>query len=70
MRSSRKSEKAKYTLGISAMTVGKTFDETYPKYEFSDLVRLSLLIGTWIRRRRHAHDSRRAVPSNRASAVA
>jgi hypothetical protein len=70
MRSSKKSEKAKCPLGIRAMTVGKTFDETYPKYEFSDLVRLSLLFGTWIRRRRYARDSQRAIPSDRASAAA
>lgn len=51
------------------MTVGKTFESTYPKYEFSDLVRLSLLIGTWIGRYRRARDARDVVPSDGATAA-
>ena len=40
------------------MYVGKTFDETYPKYEFSELVRLSIIVGTWLGhlRRKHSKD--------------
>jgi hypothetical protein len=29
-----------------------TFEETYPRYEFSELVRIGLLIGDWIARLR------------------
>lgn len=29
-----------------------TFEETYPRYEFSELVRISLAIADWLARRR------------------
>jgi hypothetical protein len=36
-----------------------TFEETYPKYEFSELVRIGIAIAAWISRiRRHAEASR------------
>lgn len=32
-----------------------TFEETYPRYEFSELVRLTLLVGQHLRGRRRPH---------------
>ena len=53
-----------------------TFEETYPRYEFSELVRITLAIANWIARRRRPpagralaapEPSRRAGPTARAT---
>ena len=38
-----------------------TFEETYPRYEFSELVRIGLAFAAWIARRRHPRVA--AMPS-------
>ncbi len=38
-----------------------TFEQTYPKYEFSELVRFGVLIGSWIGRLRRGEQ--RTVPT-------
>jgi hypothetical protein len=51
------------------MTEGRehedSFEDTYPKYPFSELVRLGVDLGQWIARRadRRALDEQRADPS-------
>lgn len=35
----------------------RTFEETYPLYPFSELVRLSMKLGQWIGRRRDGQGS-------------
>lgn len=45
-----------------------TFETTYPKHSFSELVRLSLIFGRWIGERRQAEtDQDELEPSHRAS---
>ena len=40
-----------------------TFEKTYPKYEFSELVRLAIALGAWIAgMRRRAKASRMDAP--------
>ncbi len=36
-----------------------TFEDTYPKYEFSELVRVGLAIAAWILRLAHRAQARR-----------
>jgi hypothetical protein len=38
-----------------------TFEETYPRYEFAEMVRIGLLIGDWIARLRRRRP--RTVPA-------
>jgi len=38
-----------------------TFEETYPRYEFSELVRLALLAGTWLVKGRRRVELRRRL---------
>jgi hypothetical protein len=45
-----------------------TFEETYPKYEFSELVRIGIAIAAWISRiRRHAGAPRADTPPTPAA---
>ena len=47
----------------------ETFEETYPKYEFSELVRLGLVFANWIigrvRRAKAQAPDARAAPASR-----
>ena len=48
-----------------------TFEETYPRYEFSELVRVGIAIGTWIYGTlRRAKARRRDVPPTPAGDTA
>jgi hypothetical protein len=50
-----------------------TFEETWPRYEFAEMVRIGLVIGDWIarlRRRRTVAMPTRAEPSRRTGPTA
>ena len=46
---------------------GRTFEETYPRNEFSELVRLSLLLAGWLGRRRRAGRAQDLEPGDVAA---
>jgi hypothetical protein len=39
---------ARSQLGGNVMDDRQTFEETYPKYEFSELVRVGIVVSSWI----------------------
>ncbi len=44
----------------------ETFEETYPRYPFAELVRLGILLAKWLAEVRLAHGAhRRGVPTRR-----
>ena len=42
--------------------IGAPFEEVYPRYEFSELVRLGLALGSWIGRRRRLFAAKPDLP--------
>lgn len=48
--------------GVNLMNDHPTFEETYPRYEFAELVRLGIAIGTSILRMLHLAKERRGRP--------
>jgi hypothetical protein len=45
-----------------------TFEETYPKYEFSELVRLGVALAAWTVRKIRRAEARRQVAASAPSA--
>ena len=43
-----------------------TFEETYPRYEFAELVRLTLVLAAWLVRGRRRLEARRPPPVSRS----
>ena len=43
-----------------------TFEETYPRYEFAELVRLALVLAAWLVRGRRRLEARRAPRVSRS----
>lgn len=47
----------------STRELGSSFEETYPRYAFSELVRWAVVLGGWMRRRRKPTVAIKAAPS-------
>ena len=55
-------EVAKRNARTDQVLIGARFEEVYPRYEFSELVRLGLALASWIGRRRRSFVVRPDLP--------